>query len=379
MGNNWLRTAALSLPADRVVLEETDKVVIGEKDVIGYAGWGSNDPHRHQRNLGFVWLPGAIATEFVSSDGRTFQRPPAAWTIGAWQDVAHWFAGSPQTLTADYIHEGATGCSGHVYEPFLEYTPHPDYLLPAYFRGRNLAESYYLAIPGLSWPEHRSGRSSLQAQVDSRRSVIVNHMPVTIENQVVLVVGASSGIGRETAALFARAGARVMASARREKRLCELKKSLASEGRTIEILAADAGDASQMADLAQRTRERLGEIDVLVFSAGTNVPDRSMKRLTTEIWDMMVKVNLNAAYYITGARYFRPCGREAPATSILHAFPRCLRPLRRCASGAALPGRQARVARAGTRDTRRGKGERHSDLRGLPWPGRYRDTGTPSR
>ncbi len=151
IGNNWLRTAALLLPADRVVLEETAKVVTGEKEVIGYAGWGSNDPHREQRNLGFAWLPGAIATEFVSSDGRTFQRPPATWTIGNWKDVGHWFAGSPQTLTADYIHEGATGCSGHVYEPFLEFTPHPDYLLPAYLHGRNLAESYYLAIPALSW------------------------------------------------------------------------------------------------------------------------------------------------------------------------------------------------------------------------------------
>src|ERR1022692_4960460 len=54
-------------------------------------------------------------------------------------------------------------------------------------------------------------------------------------------------------------------------------------------------------NLAQRTRERLGEIDVMVFATGTNVPDRSMRRLTTEIWDMMVSVNLSAAYYITGA------------------------------------------------------------------------------
>ena len=57
----------------------------------------------------------------------------------------------PQTLTADYILEGATGASGHVAEPYLVYTPHPDMLLPAYFSGRNLAESYYLSIPVLSW------------------------------------------------------------------------------------------------------------------------------------------------------------------------------------------------------------------------------------
>ena len=150
-GNNWLRTAALALPKERVVMDESAKVLTGEKDVIGYAGWGSNDPNRHQRNLGFQWLPGALVTEYVSTDGRTFQRPPSGWTIGTWKDAAGWFAGSPQTLTADYIHEGATGCSGHVNEPYLAFTPHPDQLFPAYFSGRNLAESYYLAIPALSW------------------------------------------------------------------------------------------------------------------------------------------------------------------------------------------------------------------------------------
>jgi serine 3-dehydrogenase len=133
------------------------------------------------------------------------------------------------------------------------------------------------------------------------RNVIVNDMPVTIENQVVLVVGASSGIGRETAVLFARDGARVMASARREERLRQLQESLARESRTVDIHAADAADASQMEHLAQVTRERLGEIDVLVFATGINVPDRSMKRLTTEIWDTVLSVNLNAAYYVTRA------------------------------------------------------------------------------
>jgi serine 3-dehydrogenase (NADP+) len=126
-------------------------------------------------------------------------------------------------------------------------------------------------------------------------------MSVKIENQVVLVVGASSGIGRETAVLFAREGARVMASARREERLRELRESLAREGRTVETCAADASDAFQMERLAQHTRERLGEIDILVFATGTNVPERAMKRLTTEIWDTVVSVNLNAAYYITRA------------------------------------------------------------------------------
>ena len=53
-GNNWLRTAALALPKERVVMDESAAVLTGAKDVIGYAGWGSNDPNRHQRNLGSV-------------------------------------------------------------------------------------------------------------------------------------------------------------------------------------------------------------------------------------------------------------------------------------------------------------------------------------
>ncbi len=56
-----------------------------------------------------------------------------------------------------------------------------------------------------------------------------------------------------------------------------------------------------MEELVERARGRLGSIDVLVFSAGTNTPDRSMKRLNTKLWDMMVRVNLNGAYYVTQA------------------------------------------------------------------------------
>ncbi len=151
-GNQWLRAAALLLPKDRVILDETAKVLTGIKDVIGYASWGSNDPDHRQRFLNFQWLPGAIATEFVSSDGRTFNRPPDTWKLGNWSDPpSTMFYGSPQSMTGDYIHEGASGASGQVSEPYLIYCPRPDFVLPAWFQGRNLAESFYMGIPGLSW------------------------------------------------------------------------------------------------------------------------------------------------------------------------------------------------------------------------------------
>jgi uncharacterized protein (TIGR03790 family) len=151
-GDDWLRNAAILLPANRAILEETTKPVYDQKDVIGYASWGSNDRHHDRRFVGFRWLPGAIMTEYVSSDARTFTRPPEGWKSSQeWGDRTKWFAGSPQSMSADYIAEGATGASGHVYEPYLNMNPRPDLIFPAYFSGRNLAESYYLGLPELSW------------------------------------------------------------------------------------------------------------------------------------------------------------------------------------------------------------------------------------
>jgi NADP-dependent 3-hydroxy acid dehydrogenase YdfG len=141
-------------------------------------------------------------------------------------------------------------------------------------------------------------------------------MLVSLQNQNVLVIGASSGIGRETAALFAREGARVMASARRSDRLKQLKAELSQDGFSIETLTADASKAAEMERLAHDTRERLGGIDILVYVTGTNIPDRSMKRLTVDIWDMMIAVNLNGAYYAT--RAVLPQMRERGAGHLIY-------------------------------------------------------------
>lgn len=150
-GNSWLRNAAILLPAEQVVLDLSTEVVAPQKRVIGYASWGSNDPARKSRKSGMEWLPGAIATEFVSTNARTFAMPPAGWTLGTWEDRASHFARSPQSMILDYVWEGVSGISGNVDEPFLAHTARPDLLFPAYLSGRNLAESFYLALPSLSW------------------------------------------------------------------------------------------------------------------------------------------------------------------------------------------------------------------------------------
>ena len=141
-------------------------------------------------------------------------------------------------------------------------------------------------------------------------------MPANLKNQTVLIIGASSGIGRDTAVLFAREGARVMAAARRQDRLKQLQSEISGDGAAIEIYPADASKAGDMEKLTEHTRQRFGDIDVMVYVTGTNTPDRALKRLTTEIWDMMISVNLNGAYYAT--RAVLPAMRQRGAGHLIY-------------------------------------------------------------
>src|SRR5262245_2658295 len=152
-GNAWLKEASRRLRNTglHVVLTDAGGTVNGEKDVIGYAGWGSNDPAIKTRAPGFQWLPGAIASWYVSTSARTFTRPPSGWNIGPWGDEKTYHATSPQSLIGDLIAEGVTGVVGFAYEPYLNGTARPEVLFPAYRAGFTLAESFYMALPHLSW------------------------------------------------------------------------------------------------------------------------------------------------------------------------------------------------------------------------------------
>jgi serine 3-dehydrogenase len=127
------------------------------------------------------------------------------------------------------------------------------------------------------------------------------NMPVSINGQVVLVVGASSGIGRSAAALFARAGARVVAAARRHERLQNLKDELAAERLDITIRRADASKLEDMQQLTDETIAQFEKIDIVVYACGTNTPERSMERLQPGAWHSILDTNLNGAFYISHA------------------------------------------------------------------------------
>ena len=113
----------------------------------------------------------------------------------------------------------------------------------------------------------------------------------TLSGKTALVVGASSGIGLAVANLFAEAGAKVHAAARRKEAI--------EEGAGGRGITAHSLDISQR-DAVWRTVDEVGEadgIDVLVVAAGMNFAERRLEQLTADGWDAMISVNLSGAFY----------------------------------------------------------------------------------
>jgi NAD(P)-dependent dehydrogenase (short-subunit alcohol dehydrogenase family) len=132
-----------------------------------------------------------------------------------------------------------------------------------------------------------------------------------------LVTGASSGIGLATALALAAAGASVHGAARRVDVM-----ERASAGR-FAAHGADVTSADEMAALAAEVGAA-GPLDVVVFNAGTNVPERRLRQLTPESWDLLVATNLSSAFY--GLRAVlpvlrRPGGLAIFVSSVSAAWP----------------------------------------------------------
>lgn len=155
-GDDWLSGAATRLKAaghgGRVVLEMSVQPARDIQPVLGYFSWGSADPRNRTRQFGMRLVPGSLAGTYAGSGARTFAEPPPAWVpTGNWDDRSSYFREAPQTLVADLLREGATGVAGSIAEVSLDSVVRPDVLFPAYLAGFNLIESFYLALPDLSW------------------------------------------------------------------------------------------------------------------------------------------------------------------------------------------------------------------------------------
>ena len=144
-------------------------------------------------------------------------------------------------------------------------------------------------------------------------------MSEALEDQVAVVVGASSGMGKQTALSLAGAGASVVLAARSRDPLRELAAEI---GAGALAFPADAEDPASLERLAAASVERFGRIDLLVYATGTNIPGRSLEVLTPETWDMMVATNLSGAFHCTRAAL--PVMRSQGAGLIIYVGSACV-------------------------------------------------------
>lgn len=110
-------------------------------------------------------------------------------------------------------------------------------------------------------------------------------------DKVVVITGASSGIGAETAELLAASGAKVVLSARRADRLDALVAKIGESGRETLAVASDVTDAASMKDLAEKAVGAFGRLDVWVNNAGV-MPLSPVAMGRVDEWNQMVDVNI---------------------------------------------------------------------------------------
>lgn len=136
-----------------------------------------------------------------------------------------------------------------------------------------------------------------------------------IKSKVVIITGASSGIGEATAKLLAQHSAKVVLAARREDRLHTLVNDIKQEGGEAVYLPTNVASAEEMQKLAQFALQQYGRIDVLINNAGI-MPVSMLNELKVQEWDQMIDVNIKGVLYGIAAVF--PTMREQQSGHIIN-------------------------------------------------------------
>jgi len=116
-----------------------------------------------------------------------------------------------------------------------------------------------------------------------------------LTGKVAVVTGGGSGVGKATAALFLSEGARVVIAGRDAAKLAAAAAELGAGDRVLAVPTDVTVNEQCVALIA--AAQKFGDVDILVNNAGTNIKDRTIRDLTPEAWDHMIRANLDGAFY----------------------------------------------------------------------------------
>lgn len=117
-----------------------------------------------------------------------------------------------------------------------------------------------------------------------------------LSGTIAVITGATSGIGRETAREFSKAGAKIVVAGRRKERLQELVNEIEAAGREALAVQTDVADQSQVEKLIETSVERFGRVDVLVNNAGVAIASRFLE-MPLEDFRRLMDVNFWGAVH----------------------------------------------------------------------------------
>jgi len=135
----------------------------------------------------------------------------------------------------------------------------------------------------------------------SEKPVFQEEDCMKLKGKVAIVTGASSGMGRAIALLYAKEGAKVVALARRLERLEELVKEAAGVAGEVRPFAADLSKEADIQKAYQFTVDTFGTVDILVNNAGILDSMKPLNEMSDELWNHVINVNLTAPMKLSRA------------------------------------------------------------------------------
>jgi NADP-dependent 3-hydroxy acid dehydrogenase YdfG len=121
-------------------------------------------------------------------------------------------------------------------------------------------------------------------------------MSSNIEGKIVVITGASSGMGESTARHLAKLGATVVLGARRKNRLDAIVKDIQAAGGKALSVTVDVTKRPEVGGLVQKAVDTYGKIDVLVNNAGI-MPIAPLALLKVDEWERMIDINIKGVLY----------------------------------------------------------------------------------